>query len=1359
MVYPRNPYSTPNVSFFGGSGSGSKANGAALRFDPAPHPGLVNLGNTCFLNAVLQAMGGTRQFKLLLQGPSEQLQDHFGHLVDLTDEADFEWIKRSQSPALRVRDEEHGKGPQSQPVLPRPASAQKAGYGDGASTLRPKRDHPADPAQAEPQPSGIDGGEQAQPLHEPTVIDLPLNTALRHTLEKIWGSSNSLRGPSINPKRLLTLLGAKYDQYLEYGQQDGHELMRHLLDACRMEEMDLIKKMQPPKDKKTKKRAQPSQQKHAQSAAQEVGDARVDTEVAGAMDLQMGDVDRGEAIAAPMSVNEADQAAVVVVDEARSEEAGDAAAAAAAVVAEETLLPFLDMLFCGKLASMIVCESCKKVSHTYEDFFDLSLSIRSETDVRVKKRDRIRNMADRWRRATQGKPVEKSKLHDATAASAATPVATPVFSETEASDAEGKKPHKKRGSFLSPADEGKTRFSLRTRSITRRPTSAKRAEKLGATSGSEMEPDFPDMASLSLAPTPRHMAADSAPPSAGEDDGDARTNTRLPRMLAPHPNGGESSREPSPSAPIGGRALPAAANGNGISAGNVAPTLSSHQADYIARILTEDAAPAAAAANGLPRRPATASGASGAFSDVVAQVSSAHGRHFHALHRGMSTRGPRKSALSEFETDPGSPSAKRRKQIQEEQNSTGLIAALRQFTSVEVLDGENSFACKNCWRLQNPPSAKERERYRRRKERRGLRYGSDDESEPSSSEGGSESDREGAVARATAKEQARHVSAAAGKSDDGPLNGSATLADGAAPSDMAPRRFNASIPTITTHAGTPPATEATEGKQLGLQNEAMAKLSAPHRDEHGHRPPDSPLMASSHGSDSNLSASASGYDTGTETDRSGVATSLDSETGLDESDADADETRPAAPSSKPKGPKRSTQSLPRRALKRYLIASAPPVLVFHLKRFQATGRGFVSGLAGFKKIDDQVTFPEYLDITPWLAPPREEYDRKGRLKGTSDPLVLRRRAEEEARRAGMDIKDVQVQVDSPEAARRRGRHRHGRQHHGHGDAGEGDRVAGKRHSMWSWTARERSRSRGPPGEGASAAGAGAYIEEAEEVQEGPRVKQGDREILPTVVSRPKTQYRLYAVVVHQGSLSAGHYTAYVLSDKIRLSNEEKANLLTTTVTRSAPASRVNTPAPANEAHRERRRSTQLAETPALQPLAEAEAKAEAPAGPAIEGDGAAASLAGPTTMSTGDSSAALSSSGSSAHSSAGSDGAARPPPPLVQPKPQAATGSIQSAPEGPPLVTINGNGNGTANGAPNSSAESLKPARSPNPAAAAASTAGSSSNGAARAEPRPDRSEIDDGRRWVYTSDTVVRAASIDEVLKAKAYMLFYERV
>lgn len=32
-------------------------------------------------------------------------------------------------------------------------------------------------------------------------------------------------------------------------------------------------------------------------------------------------------------------------------------------------------------------------------------------------------------------------------------------------------------------------------------------------------------------------------------------------------------------------------------------------------------------------------------------------------------------------------------------------------------------------------------------------------------------------------------------------------------------------------------------------------------------------------------------------------------------------------------------------------------------------------------------------------------------------------------------------------------------------------------------------------------------------------------------------------------------------------------------------------------------------------------------------------------------------------------------------------------------------------------------------------------------------------REWVYASDTTVRAASVDEVLRARAYLLVYEKI
>ena len=67
----------------------------------------------------------------------------------------------------------------------------------------------------------------------------------------------------------------------------------------------------------------------------------------------------------------------------------------------------------------------------------------------------------------------------------------------------------------------------------------------------------------------------------------------------------------------------------------------------------------------------------------------------------------------------------------------------------------------------------------------------------------------------------------------------------------------------------------------------------------------------------------------------------------------------------------------RPAYKRYLIATPPPVLVIHLKRFQQMAKTPLISFTptyGFKKLDDYVTFPEYLDMTPFLAPKREDFE-------------------------------------------------------------------------------------------------------------------------------------------------------------------------------------------------------------------------------------------------------------------------------------------------------------------------------------------------------------------------------------------------
>lgn len=64
----------------------------------------------------------------------------------------------------------------------------------------------------------------------------------------------------------------------------------------------------------------------------------------------------------------------------------------------------------------------------------------------------------------------------------------------------------------------------------------------------------------------------------------------------------------------------------------------------------------------------------------------------------------------------------------------------------------------------------------------------------------------------------------------------------------------------------------------------------------------------------------------------------------------------------------------RRAFKRYLIAQAPEVLVFHIKRFKQTSAGgMYSTFSTLKKMDDFVSFPETLNLAPFMAPNRTDF--------------------------------------------------------------------------------------------------------------------------------------------------------------------------------------------------------------------------------------------------------------------------------------------------------------------------------------------------------------------------------------------------
>jgi hypothetical protein len=127
-------------------------------------------------------------------------------------------------------------------------------------------------------------------------------------------------------------------------------------------------------------------------------------------------------------------------------------------------------------------------------------------------------------------------------------------------------------------------------------------------------------------------------------------------------------------------------------------------------------------------------------------------------------------------------------------------------------------------------------------------------------------------------------------------------------------------------------------------------------------------------------------------------------------------------------PKKKKETILRPAFKRYLVSIPPPVLVIHLKRFQhldsssssglsllagkiaagfsanqssssgargaASGGGFgFNGIGGggFKKLEEFVSFPEWLDLSPFLAPTKEEVGLSKKSKSHSSKQDVMRR--------------------------------------------------------------------------------------------------------------------------------------------------------------------------------------------------------------------------------------------------------------------------------------------------------------------------------------------------------------------------------
>lgn len=166
-----------------------------------------------------------------------------------------------------------------------------------------------------------------------------------------WGSQEGASHRSMSLRGLLRELARKYDQYDDYGQQDAHELLRHLLDSMEMEEKDVLKRLQPEPAANGKKRR---------------GSKRPSNAGISPMPSPLP----SPAPSAPSSPTKSTFDPLAREGAAQSIASGQVPAFEE-VAEDKRLVPFVNVLFGGSLASVVVCENCKSVSLIWSKMYDL----------------------------------------------------------------------------------------------------------------------------------------------------------------------------------------------------------------------------------------------------------------------------------------------------------------------------------------------------------------------------------------------------------------------------------------------------------------------------------------------------------------------------------------------------------------------------------------------------------------------------------------------------------------------------------------------------------------------------------------------------------------------------------------------------------------------------------------------------------------------------------------------------------------------------------------------------------------------------------------------------------------------------
>lgn len=908
-------------------------------------PGLYNHGNTCFMNSVLQGLIATRFLADLA---------NFRHISPV-------FQNYSTAPLLSARS----------PLLTN-------GHGIGG------------------------------PEEQAWVNTMPIGDSFLKIMYRGWDIQSGRQRENLSPKPLLGTLGRKYDQYLDFAQQDAHEFLRILLDAMRMEEFDVIKKRQPPPEHVKKRRRTTITPSNLYSTFPD-----------------------GREPFPSLSTSE-----------------------------EEKLMSLSDMIFGGKLTSILVCQKCKHVSQTFEDFNDISLSLKAE-DYRERKRDRLMNFAKRLTSFPTASPV----------------VTLAVGPEIPRPSSVPPSPSVREAGQLGGHDEPPIVDDPRRRSLDVFAVVDPEGQQLNSTTPKE-DPVSSESArsNVLVNGTAKQKHIEIADPvkedkKEKKDDGWSKIGRRISMSVGLTKGSKERTSRSKKR-----NSLDLSHRSTSL---GVPQPLESTEGASIDGIISPKSTPRTSTSDTLQgstpailsSRPSTPLKAihGDLTSNCHTPSSSRHSISRFPAIRGKSPKPPKSSpAETEYlrriladitpasSTNPfdilkptfhsgSSRSVSAGSATPAAQNLwlslsqfSGIEECLRMFTAVEVLDGENMVGCRRCWKIANgvypskqpvsepdedsdsiehdSPVAPPPDTWQERKSRQTspplspkmahiptsmstptVSFYSYSNNSDNRSVSSLPTDTNSAESDPTPDQSASSFA----WDEDLPSGDQQAITPGGLPipaisttgpdSPISQSHHHSSSPSLLHQAlpltelapsdSTSSPTPDNDDTPIAHPTPRLAQVVA-------HLPPsisrDSLVIPKSRHGLHRADVESTDESSGAESEAS-VTTSVrstDTSTSVEVS-YDAMHKTQSPPHLAIKKPSRPKPVIMRPAYKRYLIGTPPPILVIHLKRFQQISKTHMMSFShGFKKLDDYVTFPEYLDLTPYLAPKKEDFGlgKKGKAK-------------------------------------------------------------------------------------------------------------------------------------------------------------------------------------------------------------------------------------------------------------------------------------------------------------------------------------------------------------------------------------------